>query len=111
MDFRTHNDEPTMQHDWPSMLQSTIQASLAELAFAFGAPVSRPGPSVTTEWLIRFEDQAVASVYDWKDPARYATTEPRSWHVASRTREVAERVHEAFRDAMTKLKDTNRRAA
>ena len=48
-------------------LRGHVTATRAEIEAVFGAPTyTNEGDKVTTEWVILFENNVVATVYDWK---------------------------------------------
>jgi hypothetical protein len=112
MQFQTHNDR-AFDLEWPTSLQGTIQATPLQLAYAFGAPL-RPTEGdgkVTTRWSLLFADGRTADIYDWKHGRIPGDDERVAWNIGATSREIVERVHEAFRQALTKLQTTHREAA
>ena len=95
-------DKPVLIH--MSMLQGTIQASIAQLEQAFGEPLrflEGGGAQTSREWHIRFDDDTVATIYDWQKTALGAAPEDvLVWRIGGMKREAAELVHQAFRVAM-----------
>lgn len=64
-------------------LQGSFIATRNEITKVFGEPTGGDGDKVTTEWLIVFPDDTVATVYDWK---RYSFGAPEpdevyDWHI------------------------------
>lgn len=94
MNFRTHNDGPV--NDSGTSLQGYVQATLLELTRVFGKPQGT-SDHVTTEWLIRFEDGTIATIYDWDRAEPPAPTEVIDWHIGGMTRRATILVHGVFR--------------
>jgi hypothetical protein len=66
-------------------LQGYVTATRAEIEAVFGAPTitGEVNEKVTTEWVIRFVNGVVATIYDWK---RYEQGAPEmderiEWHI------------------------------
>jgi hypothetical protein len=92
-------DELGMTH-----LVGYVTATRSELEAVFGAPTTDvgddTGDKVTTEWMLKFSDGTVATVYDWK---RYEEGAPRmnlryDWHVGGRDGDAALMVNEYLRN-------------
>jgi hypothetical protein len=47
-------------------LQGYIETTYDELVNVFGKPTELKGDKTNVEWVIRFSDGTVASIYDWK---------------------------------------------
>lgn len=66
-----------------------VQTTRRVLEKAFGAP-THSDPSgdgkVTTEWILKFEDGTVATIYDWKryEMGAPALDEREDWHIGGR---------------------------
>lgn len=99
MKFFTHNDA-TININLTS-LQGYIQATRAQLEKTFGAPemVGVSGDRVTTHWSVKFADETVATIYDWKRQEQPAAEEHMSWHIGGMTIGANVKVHDAFREA------------
>lgn len=79
-------------------LQGYIDATRDELEIVFGAPFDWPEhDKVTTEWIIRFENGVVATVYDWKryEEGRPGQFEKITWHIGGKSDEAQRFVHMA----------------
>lgn len=84
-------------------LQGYVNATYPRLRELFGEPDDGDQYKVSTEWVIRFNDGAVATIYDWKQTSNYeggrwtpeafrANGEPHEWHIGGRSPEVVQRV-------------------
>ena len=69
-------------------LQGYITTTRAALIETFGNPVfaideADPWEKVTTEWIIKFENGIVATIYDWKryEEGAPALNEIYDWHI------------------------------
>ena len=49
-----------------SCLQGYIKTTYDELVNVFGEPTTFQGDKITAEWIIKFSDGTVATIYDWK---------------------------------------------
>lgn len=82
-------------------LQGYVTAHYADLVKLFGEPL-RGGDKTTAEWILKFEDGTVATIYDWKE---YTTPMGRyDWHVGGNKRIVAAMVQEVL-DGKIKVVD------
>lgn len=74
---------------WGTHLVDSVQTTRRTLEKAFGAP-THTDPSgdgkVTTEWILKFEDGTVATIYDWKryEMGAPALDEREDWHIGGR---------------------------
>jgi hypothetical protein len=112
MQFQTHNDR-AFDLEWPTSMQGTIQATVLQLAYAFGTP-HHPKDSdgkVTTRWSLLFEDGRTADIYDWMHGHAPGVEERVAWRIGGTGRDIVERVHVEFREALGRLQHTNRQAA
>ncbi len=84
MKFNTITDKNVF---YPTHLVGFVRSTRRELQERFGKPMTfsplDTDGKVTTEWLIEFEDDVIASIYDWK---RYelgtpALDEVYNWHI------------------------------
>jgi hypothetical protein len=99
MNFRTHVEGP-INTNFASM-QGHIQATLCELVRVFGKPrADLSTPSTFYYWQIKFEDDSIATIYDWREEKQPAPTEVISWHIGGFNSAAAIKVHEAFREAL-----------
>jgi len=80
-------------------LQGEVVASRRLIESVFGAPTFEDESSkVTTEWVIKFDDGLVATIYDWKryEDGAPGMDEVYAWHIGGSVDVVAERVHEVI---------------
>ena len=67
MEFKTGNDLDTTGTG--SSLQGYVTTTRSALIETFGMPTftsDEEYEKVTTEWIIKFEDGTIATIYDWK---------------------------------------------
>jgi hypothetical protein len=85
-----------------SLMGYTGKLTRAEIESVFGKPWESDGDSgdgkVTVEWILRFEDGTIATIYDWK---RYEMGTPRAnelydWHIGGENQNAISRVMEAL---------------
>lgn len=78
-------------------LQDYVFATYDELVGAFGEPNYGPNiqtGSSTCEWCLKFEDETVATIYDWKQ--RRTPYDRYEWHVGGRSRKALDHVIEVL---------------
>ena len=74
MEYQTHNDVPDNESmEWwdGSHLQGYAGTHYDALVRAFGEPTTCDGFKVDWQWLIKFDDGTVATVYNWKNGPNY----------------------------------------
>lgn len=84
-------------------LVGSVLTTRYDLEQAFGEPTNTDLSGcgkVTTEWVLKFDDGAVATIYDWK---RYelgapAPLEIEDWHIGGVSSDDAEKVLQVLRD-------------
>ena len=68
-----------------------VNTTYARLVEVFGKPLSGSGDGkVNSEWVIKFADGNVATIYDWKLPE--TPTDDYNWHIGGHKRFVVARV-------------------
>lgn len=73
-------------------LMGYFTATYNEVVAKFGEPIAGdPGDKVTVEWVVVFEDDTVATIYDWKtESPAYTPDEPYEWHIGGHEMKAAE---------------------
>lgn len=66
-----------------------VTTTYADLVEAFGKPLSG-GDKTNSEWIIKFDDGQVASIYDWKMPS--TPVYDYDWHIGGSNKAVVARV-------------------
>lgn len=85
MRYTIHNDSSSMPID--THLQGRVTCGYDRLVELFGDPGIGDGYKTDAEWIIRFDDGTVATIYNWKNGRSYLgesappVTEIRSWNV------------------------------
>ena len=101
MNFQTHNDT-ALSNDNTSWTFSTIQATKAQITKAFGQP-QELGGKVQFNWIIKFNDGTLATIYDWKQRTEIADTDLINWNIGGLASDASGRavsaVHNAYREA------------
>lgn len=68
-----------------------VNTTYARLVEVFGEPLSGSGDGkVNSEWVIKFADGNVATIYDWKEPS--TPTDDYNWHIGGHKRFVVARI-------------------
>jgi hypothetical protein len=68
-------------------LQGELDVSYKELVKAFGKPEQGDGYKVDAEWMLKFDNGVVATIYNYKNGKSYlgkegtATSKIRDWHI------------------------------
>lgn len=89
--FETITYEDIDQLENGLALEGYVTATRRELAAKFGEPdmTGTVDNKVTTEWLLRFEDGTIATIYDWKRYEEAAGApdldEVYNWHIGGQT--------------------------
>jgi len=76
-------------------LKGYITASYDELVELFGEPDPGCGTKVEAEWVVRFDDGLVATVYNWKNGPAYGGVEVEritDWNVGGHSEAAPERI-------------------
>lgn len=94
--FVTHND---VEIDYDgTCLVDEIKCPYRILKAIFGKPKKGDDYKTDAEWVIKFDDGKVATIYNYKDGKNYngkhgiATTKLTDWHIGGRDEDVANRV-------------------
>lgn len=77
-------------------LVGNVVTNRCELEAVFGPPGRRPGDKITTEWLLKFADGTVATIYDYKHGRAPRIDEDYDWHVGGHSDAALERVEETL---------------
>jgi hypothetical protein len=98
MKFETHNDVSVSING--TGLQGYIKVDYDVLRRAFGEPNDGDAYKIDAQWVLRFEDGMVATIYNYKTGRNYAgsrgggtpTNRIVDWHIGGKNPEVVERV-------------------
>lgn len=88
-------------------LKGEFRITYAELVEIFGAPDSGPHDSddkVTCEWDLKFEDDTVATIYDWK--MNDTPIGEYEWHIGGYSQAAVDRVIDSIamhRDQLVRM--------
>jgi hypothetical protein len=100
MEYVTHNTD-TIDSSGTS-LQGEVVATYEELTSLFGAPHESDGYKVDAEWVVRFSDGLIATIYNWKNGVNYCgvngtpVEQIKSWHVGGQHKQASDRVQIAL---------------
>jgi hypothetical protein len=90
------------QADWDvvngTSLQGYVQATYAQLVERFGQPEGG-GDKTTVEWMLKFEDGTVATIYDWK--VDETPTYMYNWHIGGKNKTAVTRVTQSLKQGAT----------
>lgn len=72
-------------------LMGYFNATYNEVVAKFGEPLEGEGYKVTVEWVVVFEDDTVATIYDWKSESPKDTPdEIYEWHIGGHKKKAEE---------------------
>jgi hypothetical protein len=90
MQYITHNHDDLIDINGTHLLD-TIELPYSKIAERFGAPMTGDFDKVQAEWIIKFEDGLIGTIYDWKEYGRpYWDVD--DWHIGGHNQEVAFRI-------------------
>ena len=75
-----------------------VQASYADLVRIFGEPTDGDGDKTDAQWVLRFADDQVATIYNYKNGKTYLgadgldKTEIETWHVGGKSKIALSRI-------------------
>jgi hypothetical protein len=85
-------------------LQGYIDTSFYDLCQCFGEPNSEgDGYKVDAEWMMKFSDGTVATIYNWKNGKNYCgddgeeVEDMTNWHIGGRNQKAVEYVQDAMK--------------
>lgn len=88
MNFVTHNERESLADESNgSALVGTVDASYKEICSLFGKPIRYEEGKVDAMWVVKFSDDTVASIYNWKDGKAYlgedglSVEKIKHWHI------------------------------
>lgn len=88
MKFRVTNNYADVSM---TSLMGEVNTTYARLVEVFGQPLSGSGDGkVNSEWIIKFANGEVATIYDWKMPE--TPTDDYDWHIGGHKRWVVAQV-------------------
>ena len=101
MTFETLQEGTSWTAVTGTSLKGYVIATRRELEGVFGAPTwATPSDDqkITTEWVIRFSDETIATIYDWK---RYEMGAPEMdevevWHIGGHEHSVRDKIENAL---------------
>jgi len=100
--FKTHNQESEIDAGGTSLI-GAIDTDYATLKRIFGEPTDSDGYKVDAEWIIKFSDGKVATIYNYKSGRNYLgrsgtpKTKIRDWHIGGIHPIVVKRVVEIIK--------------
>ena len=103
MKFKTHNDKVKVKISVNgSSLQGYIDLAYNDICKVFGKPTGSDGYKVDAEWIIKFDNDAVATIYNYKNGKNYlgeeglAVEDIRNWHIGGFNKEAVALVKETL---------------
>ena len=71
-------------------LQGTIATTYDRLVEAFGEPNGNPGDKINSEWILKFPDGTIATIYDWK--LSQTPKDLYDWHIGGHSKKAVSSV-------------------
>jgi copper oxidase (laccase) domain-containing protein len=106
MKYFTHNDSDDVCANG-TCLQGYLTANYNNLVALFGPSTDADGYKVDWEWVIKFEDGTVATIYNWKNGPNYgydrAPTSIQTWHIGGNTERSVAYVEKLYQDNLTEI--------
>ena len=104
MKYQTHNDVISVRwNEWDGThLQGYAKTTYDALVTAFGKPTIADEFKIDWEWLIKFDDGTVATVYNWKNGPNYCgpsgkkASQITQWHIGGKDDRVLTLVGEVL---------------
>lgn len=91
-------------------LQGYINTSYRDLVECFGEPhCDGDGYKVDAEWMLRFEDGTVATIYNWKNGRNYCDEDGMDveditdWHIGGNNPKAVTRVEDAVNEYLVQV--------
>lgn len=106
MEFKTGNDLDSTGTG--THLQGYVTTTRSSLIETFGMPTfttDEDWEKVTTEWIIKFQDGTIATIYDWKryEEGAPALNEVYDWHIGGYSKTAVSRIQETLASAPISL--------
>lgn len=102
MKFKTHNDDKSLNANGTSY-QGRLDIGYSILRDIFGNPKGPSGDGkVDAEWIIRFDNGVIATIYNYKNGLSYLgnegtpTEEIRDWHIGGFNGQAADEIFSMF---------------
>jgi hypothetical protein len=106
--YITHNEDDLINSNMTS-LRGCITASYTQLVATFGMPMKDGFDDYKSdaEWLVKFDDGTVATIYNWKDGINYCGSEHGTptesitdWHIGGHTSLAVDYVKQALKEGV-----------
>lgn len=101
MQYTTHNQDASLDVNGTS-LQGHIDAKYSELVDLFGKPFCGDNYKTDAEWIVKFADGTLSTIYNYKNGKNYcgdegmATEQITDWHIGGETRQSLDSVQIAI---------------
>jgi hypothetical protein len=100
--YKTHNDGVSTSEVNGTCLQGYVDVTYAKLKSKFGKPLDGDGYKVDAEWVVKFKDGTVATIYNYKDGKNYCgksgtpKTQITDWHIGGNSKRAVALVEAAL---------------
>ena len=99
--FKTHNDDKSISAGGTSY-KGCMQISYNHLVNVLGEPSKADEYKTDAQWIIRFRDKTIATVYNYKNGKNYlgsegtATVDILDWNIGGTTPKVMDKIKKLF---------------
>jgi hypothetical protein len=75
-------------------LQGFFECTFNDVVAKFGEPIEGDGDKTTVEWVIKFEDGSVGTIYDYKagQSPQYFPDDLYNWHIGGHSKKAYDNV-------------------
>lgn len=102
MKYITHNEKGEIDANG-TYLQGYIETKYKDLKRLFGEPEDGDGYKIDAEWIIKFEDNTIATIYNHKDGKNYRgeegipINEIELWHIGGFEKKAIDYIKELLK--------------
>ena len=103
--YITHNDLKTLSPTGTGLVGDLQNVRFSHLVKEFGAPIMEDLDKSDAEWVIRFGDGTLATIYNWKDGKNYCgkagldLDDITRWNVGGKSVRAFDNVNEVLKGA------------
>lgn len=103
MTFITHEKDPELSISG-TCLQGYVIAPYHKILELFGRPMEGDGYKTDVEWIVRFEDGLIATIYNWKNGPAYcgdgmSVSLIDEWNIGGTSKDAVERITQLIESA------------